>query len=355
MDFLIEPFIVLFSLLFVLVFLQKGRRCKDDWKPPLFFALIAFLFIAPQIGILGFYPLNVATSALYPVALFSAPPVFLFYIYEQTGLAGKPPVWIRLACPGSCVVLMIVLLILFLSDPSAIGFQLLFVDGGLTRAARNIVMKGSIAELFMVISFPLYVAWRQAKQDETRTKSPEVYCLMAAAVTLASAAMIYIFTSEWIFAIRLAGGLGVVCGGLLMYKKDRGHKNQEKPSIIGGLPGDAPLLKELNRYLEQEEAWKHKDLRIEKAAIEIGTNRTRLSNLIKKTYQMNFNSLINMYRVEHAKKLLEKCDLLVPIDNIASESGFNSYSCFFRVFEKETGMNPAEWAGRRKSKAKTDS
>jgi AraC-like DNA-binding protein len=49
-------------------------------------------------------------------------------------------------------------------------------------------------------------------------------------------------------------------------------------------------------------------------------------------------------RIEKAKKLLEKAELI--ISDVASDSGFNDTSSFIKQFKKITGMTPA---GYRKS------
>lgn len=75
-------------------------------------------------------------------------------------------------------------------------------------------------------------------------------------------------------------------------------------------------------------------------AKEIGITPPQLSEFINSYFDMNFNSFINKYRVEEAKKIiLENSDKTIL--NIAFEVGFNSLSVFYKAFIKFENITPA--------------
>ena len=58
----------------------------------------------------------------------------------------------------------------------------------------------------------------------------------------------------------------------------------------------------------------------------------------------SFFDLVNDYRIEYAKTLLEKYqDQKVTVIAIAMESGFNSKTSFYLQFRKRTGTTPAKF------------
>ena len=78
------------------------------------------------------------------------------------------------------------------------------------------------------------------------------------------------------------------------------------------------------------------------AAEAAGVNSTYLSYLFSQEMGTGFaNYLLNL-RLEYAKKLLRECNL--KMWQIAEKSGFNDYHYFSKVFKKNVGMSPAQYA-----------
>lgn len=79
----------------------------------------------------------------------------------------------------------------------------------------------------------------------------------------------------------------------------------------------------------------------------IGTNKKYLYEAISKHSDLNFRALINRFRVEEAKRLIESkisVNQEINFSNIFSECGFNSNSSFYRTFKSITGITPNEYA-----------
>jgi len=103
---------------------------------------------------------------------------------------------------------------------------------------------------------------------------------------------------------------------------------------------------DIETYLENEKPYLRPDISIYDFCYVFSTNRTYLSESINKIFDMNFRTLINAYRVEEAKKIMEdsyKSNKKLPLEDIASQSGFNNYSSFLRVFKYHEGVPPSDY------------
>ncbi len=72
------------------------------------------------------------------------------------------------------------------------------------------------------------------------------------------------------------------------------------------------------------------------------TNRTYLSKAIHEILNTTFNSLINKYRIESARKMLADENQKLSIEGIAFSVGFSSKSTFNSAFKQFTGLTPSE-------------
>ena len=68
-----------------------------------------------------------------------------------------------------------------------------------------------------------------------------------------------------------------------------------------------------------------------------------ISQVINEKFGMNFYTLVNKYRVEHAAGILSSESGEVSIISICYRSGFNSKSVFNRIFKQMTGLTPSEF------------
>lgn len=100
-------------------------------------------------------------------------------------------------------------------------------------------------------------------------------------------------------------------------------------------------IKEKKYYLDPA-------LTLQKLATHLGTNRQYLSNFINREKQKTFYEYINEFRLEEAKSLLDNWDSERgrSMEDIASLSGFNSYSTFLRSFVKKYGETPSQYLKR---------
>ncbi len=98
----------------------------------------------------------------------------------------------------------------------------------------------------------------------------------------------------------------------------------------------------LLKTMELDKIFLTEDLTLTMLAKELETSPQQLSEYINNNLNMNFNSFINRYRIEEAKKILAE-DPERPVLNIAYDVGFNSISVFYNAFLKCEGIPPAKY------------
>lgn len=82
-------------------------------------------------------------------------------------------------------------------------------------------------------------------------------------------------------------------------------------------------------------------LNINDLARELGTNRTYVSNYINQQLHTTFYEYVNDWRVKHSISLLTSTDL--TLQEVATQSGFNSISSFRRYFVTKMGQTPSAY------------
>lgn len=100
----------------------------------------------------------------------------------------------------------------------------------------------------------------------------------------------------------------------------------------------------IEKLLVEAKPYENPDLTLSDLAQQLQTNASVISKAINQGFEMNFNDLINHYRVEAVKEMLaqgaqKKSTLL----GIAYDCGFNSKATFNRAFKKNTGVSPKDY------------
>jgi AraC-like DNA-binding protein len=113
-----------------------------------------------------------------------------------------------------------------------------------------------------------------------------------------------------------------------------------------GLTNDelSDLEKKLKSYLAFQKPYLEPEISLSVLALRMGLSRNQLSRVINEKYRMTFYNLINLYRLEAAKKILRdpthKSDKIITV---AGDAGFNSKAVFNKYFKKLTGLTPREY------------
>lgn len=122
---------------------------------------------------------------------------------------------------------------------------------------------------------------------------------------------------------------------LLMFEEEKKYYGR---SLLGQLDVGS-VIEKLSRYMERERAYTDDQLSLRDLADEISITPHQLSQLLNERLNTNFNSYVNQFRVEDAKRMLRD-DPTRTVLAIALDVGFNSKSAFYEAFTRFTGMSP---------------
>lgn len=101
----------------------------------------------------------------------------------------------------------------------------------------------------------------------------------------------------------------------------------------------------LQKHCIDTQLYLQHDLTLHQLSRAIGTNRYYLSQYFS-SQNMNYNTYINNLRINHFVSLYGEAvarHQLFTLQQLASESGFRSYSTFSLAFKQRMGMNVTAW------------
>ena len=104
------------------------------------------------------------------------------------------------------------------------------------------------------------------------------------------------------------------------------------------LPEDDSLVCEIVRYIEAHYTG---SVTLRDLAGQLGYNYRYLSGVVNRAFRASFPQVVSQYRVSHACGLLRVG--LLPVAEVAEQSGFDSMRSFDRTFKAVTGMTPREY------------
>ncbi len=121
---------------------------------------------------------------------------------------------------------------------------------------------------------------------------------------------------------------------------------QEEDSEI--FPEDRrELFDEMIRLIEIEKLYLNPNLDLKLVISTLGTNKFYLYQAMSQHSEENFRNLINRYRVDAAKKMIESAcqegNVNLQTSGIFHDAGFNSIASFYRIFKSHTGLTPNEY------------
>lgn len=107
---------------------------------------------------------------------------------------------------------------------------------------------------------------------------------------------------------------------------------------------DSLIYQEIVATLEKNDMYLSTDISLHKLGELTGHSKHIISASINTYAQMNFNNLINYYRVQKAKEILgNEASSKFTISSIAYDTGFNSLSSFNAAFKKFTKTTPSHY------------
>ncbi|MCY1720645.1 helix-turn-helix domain-containing protein [Prolixibacteraceae bacterium Z1-6] len=104
------------------------------------------------------------------------------------------------------------------------------------------------------------------------------------------------------------------------------------------------INKQVYAYLKDKKPYLNPEFSLQMMVDDLGISRQNLSQVINAGQQKNFYQLINGFRLEEVKTLLnDPAYSHYTILGIALECGFNSKTSFNRIFKEETGLTPTQF------------
>lgn len=102
------------------------------------------------------------------------------------------------------------------------------------------------------------------------------------------------------------------------------------------------LYMQLDSLMQNEKPYLRSDLTRDYLTEQLGTNKNRLTASVQAGIGLSVSDYINEYRLREGLLLLEG-DPDVSLTEIADQTGFGTYSSFYRAFLKRFGVKPAEY------------
>ncbi len=144
--------------------------------------------------------------------------------------------------------------------------------------------------------------------------------------------------------------LSIVAIGLLFkfQKNKKSVLDPDKEAIGKNSVKDKYFLiyNKLILLLEKEEVYKDANLKQDDIVRKLYTNKKYLYYSLKECGNTSFKGLINKYRIDHSKKLIEESvqnSTRLIFSEIYKECGFTTNESFYRIFKTHTQLTPGEY------------
>lgn len=103
------------------------------------------------------------------------------------------------------------------------------------------------------------------------------------------------------------------------------------------------IYHQIINYIETEQPYLNPNFKITQMGYDLDINVAYLAKAIRKNKDTNFNNLINDYRIEKSKELMQTNTSKYTLEYIYISSGFNSQSSFNRAFKQQMNITPSEY------------
>ncbi|AZZ92798.1 helix-turn-helix domain-containing protein [Hahella sp. KA22] len=104
---------------------------------------------------------------------------------------------------------------------------------------------------------------------------------------------------------------------------------------------DHEVIQSLDQIMRQQQLYRDPDLNLNRLARRMGIPSRRISAAINRVYGRNVSQIVNEFRIDEAKRLLQETDL--PVTSLLFEAGFQTKSNFNREFQRVAGMTPSDY------------
>ncbi len=202
--------------------------------------------------------------------------------------------------------------------------------------------KNTIEEL--QVKYETYKKDQQIKLDQTiiKNKGLIIYYSLAGASAIFAALMIIII----LYRKRNQAYRHLVFLNLKIFDKKLNDHGEEEENNMQGYHNtiDSTLKQQITTRLDQlmeAKIYLEAGIAINYLSEKCETNRSYLSQIIHEKYRMNFNTFINKYRIDEAKRIFMDPHNDIPLKALYEQLGFSSYARFHEAFKKYTGVTPS--------------
>jgi len=125
-------------------------------------------------------------------------------------------------------------------------------------------------------------------------------------------------------------------------------ENKDQADGVKAKPFSRQQIIEMNRlvtdFMVKNKPFLQQRYSIAQLSEEIKIPQHHLSAFINSHYKVNYNDLINKYRVYYSKIMMINGEWKYKtLQGIATESGFGNRTSFCNAFKKVTGLNPSDF------------
>ncbi len=125
-----------------------------------------------------------------------------------------------------------------------------------------------------------------------------------------------------------------------IYPQSLRLENQKKKSDVKDLNDEEKeLINKINNLMTLDKLYHEPSFSRSDLARELDISENILSRVVNIAFNQSVPNLLNGYRVEDAKRMLNNPE--IPVKIVAFEVGFNSLASFNRVFKDITGISPS--------------
>lgn len=159
-------------------------------------------------------------------------------------------------------------------------------------------------------------------------------------------------TSVWFWIVIILVIVIITTISIVMKRKEKtalpktSPETSEESLSAQTAKGEELLMKRILHLIEDEKAFLNCELTTSEIARELGSHRNQISSCINSQTGRSFSQLVNGYRIEYAKQLMEQRPG-IKLSSVGIESGFANETSFFRAFKAITGMTPTEWKSKK--------
>ncbi len=202
-----------------------------------------------------------------------------------------------------------------------------------------------------ILCYGIFFIWMIRTHYQVLSSTKRLYAFSFTTIYFLTAVTVSFFTAfangwrDFIYYYLLSSTIFLLIA-FILYKKPEFLRSIQSKYLSSNLSKKDldNIIEKLSSAFEKEEIYLDGRLSVRKLGKLIDENPHSISQAISLRLSTNFNSYVNRYRVDYAKKLFQDPAYdHYKIEGIALESGFNNKVTFNRSFKEFTGQTPSAY------------